>query len=218
MAVDPKEKNEMARLITLMNEGVVFEDSVETEETSYLEGSIPARNDTSMLDPSVAAMKSILEAFNGTQSLDKRLADRSENNRELREALVTEVTDRGTRVGSWEIVINENGKGLKNFDVTNIHTGEPIASQLTVYDAALGIARYLNEGMTINSREIRDILNVEANYDSSRRDAANFKARMETFSRSGNTVRAEIMEARYAESLDKAKSARINLTKISRRR
>ena len=217
MAVDPKEKNEMARLITLMNEGVVFEDNAETEETSYLEGSIPARNDSSMLDPSIAAMKSILEAFNGSQSLDKRLADRSETNRELREALVTEVTDRGTRVGSWEIIINENGEGLKNFDVTNVHTGEPIASNLTVYDAALGIARYLNEGMTINSREIRDILNVEASYDSSRRDAANFKSRMETFSRSGNASRAGIMEARYVESLDKAKSARINLTKISRR-
>ena len=217
MAVDPKEKNEMARLITLMNEGVVFEDNSETEETSYLEGSIPARNDSSMLDPSIAAMKSILEAFNGSQSLDKRLADRSETNRELREALVTEVTDRGTRVGSWEIIINENEEGLKNFDVTNVHTGEPIASNLTVYDAALGIARYLNEGMTINSREIRDILNVEASYDSSRRDAANFKSRMETFSRSGNAARAGIMEARYVESLDKAKSARINLTKISRR-
>lgn len=217
MAVDPKEKNEMARLITLMNEGVVFEDNSETEETSYLEGSIPARNDSSMLDPSIAAMKSILEAFNGSQSLDKRLADRSETNRELREALVTEVTDRGTRVGSWEIIINENEEGLKNFDVTNVHTGEPIASNLTVYDAALGIARYLNEGMTINSREIRDILNVEASYDSSRRDAANFKSRMETFSRSGNATRAGIMEARYVESLDKAKSARINLTKISRR-
>jgi hypothetical protein len=214
MAVDPKEKNEMARLIALMNQGVNFEESHSQPkpETRMIESSIPVSD----LDPSIAAMKSILEAFHGTQSPDRRLADRSDKDRELREALVTEITDRGTRVGSWEIIINEDDQGLKNFDVTNVHTGEPIAVALTVYDAALAITRHLNEGRTINSREIREILNTEASYDSSRQDAAIFRSRMESSQHIGNKTRAAVMEARYVESLEKAKTARVKLSRLSR--
>jgi hypothetical protein len=124
---------------------------------------------------------------------------------------IAELTDRGTRIGSWEIVINEDARGLKSFDVTNIHTGEPIATDLTLYDAAHGIVRSLNDGGTINSRTIRDILNLEAQYSSSRQDAALFRSRMET---STTDSRRAVMEARYTEALEKTKAARRRLTGI----
>jgi hypothetical protein len=219
-AVDPNEINAMAKLIALMNTGVVLEDErvpVVDNRTHISEGKLLAADSTNAgLDPSIAAMKNILMAFNGTQSPAKKLEDRAVTDRVLREALVTEATDRGLRVGSWEIVINEDFQGLKSYDVTNIHTGEPIATALTVYDAALGIARNLNEGQAINSPAIRDILNTEATYDASRQDAALFRTRMEASERMGNGNRASIMEARYIEALDKAKGARVRLSKITK--
>lgn len=216
MVVDANEKNEMARLIALMNQGVVLEDSSAPTmpKTNIIEG----RFDSSG-DPSIEAMKNILRAFNGSSSLstspDKRLTERSNYDRELREALITESTERGTRVGSWEILITEN-HGLKQFDVINVHTGEPIATDLTVYDAALGITRRLNEGQTINSKAIRDILNAEASYDSNRQDAATFRARVNESVRSGNDSRADIMEARFTEAVSKAKLARVKLGKLAK--
>lgn len=216
MAVDPNEKNEMARLIAMMNQNVQFDEYAPAPEaipvTRMIESALPLSD----IDPAVAAMKNILEAFHGTQSPDRRLSERSDRDRELREALVTEVTPRGTRVGSWEIVGNENYQGLKDYDVVNIHTGEPIATALTVYDAALGITRHLNEGLTINSREIREILNTEASYDSNRQDAAIFRSRLEASQHTGNVSRATVMEARYVESLEKAKTARVKLSKLAR--
>jgi hypothetical protein len=214
--VDPSAKDDMKRLIELMNKGVDFEETsapftndMSTPDTIPVVESYSALS----LDPAVADMKRLLEALNGAQAQDpvRRQTDRSTRDRELREALVTETTHRGTRIGSWEIIVNESAQGLKTFDISNIKTGEAIASELTLYDAAHGIARLLNEGVTINSREIREILNTEANYARSRASAALYKTRMkETTSES----RRAIMEDRYMDALEKAKLARITLTKI----
>ena len=214
--VDASAINDMARLIAAMNQGVSLDEKPVAKSSSpVMESAAPS----TMADAGagdVAAMKSILAMFN-TQTPDepvKALNERAEKDRELREALMTESTARGTRVGNWEIITNEDQKGLKSFDIVNVASGDTIAEMLTVYDAALGITRLLNEGLKINSSKIRDILNLEAQYDSSRRDAKLFRERSETCARSGNSQKQAVMEARYVESLEKAKSARKRLSSI----
>jgi len=217
-APNPQEVGEMARLIRMMNEGVTFEDDAvaapQPSTVSIIEGVLD--NSSSSMDPSVAAMKSILEAFNGTSSPADALADRSSMDRELREALITEATDHGTRIGSWEIVVNENQQGLKNFDVTNVHTGEPIATELSLYDAAHGIVRALNEGLMINSSRVRDILAAEAEYDRARTSAAEFRERGRMLESRGENSRAAIMEDRFDVALAQAKDARTRLVKLAK--
>src|SRR3569833_1364407 len=55
----------------------------------------------------VAEMKAILERFHA--AADSVVAD-APLDRILREALATEATDQGARIGSWEIRINQSGQ------------------------------------------------------------------------------------------------------------
>lgn len=137
----------------------------------------------------------------------------SSTNKELREAMVTAKTDNGVRVGSWEITV-EDTNGLKSYTVSNIHTREPIASELTLYDAAKGIASSLNEGMTINTPHIRKILNAEGAYSRARQSAADYRQTMMISESKGNTKRKAIAEDRYNEALRKAKEARLALAEL----
>lgn len=212
-APDPREVDQMKDLIRLMNEGVSFDEPATAPRVPVIEGMIDTS--PSGIDPSVAAMKSILQAFHGTNSPVQQITERSEIDRELREALITEQTARGTRIGSWEIIINEDHRGLKSFDVTNTQTGEPIATDLSLYDAAHGICRALNEGHVINSGRIRDILSAEFDYMRARQNAAEFREKASIYERRGDD-RQPLMEDRFDEALSRAKEARTRIMKLAK--
>ena len=127
--------------------------------------------------------------------------------------MVTETTPNGVRVGSWEIEISESN-GLKFYSVSNIHTGEPIASDLTLYDAAKGIASALNEGMTINTPTVRKLLNAEGAYSRARQNAAEFRQSMQIAENRGDRQKRAIAEDRFNEALARAKEARATLTRL----
>ena len=213
-APDPREVDQMKDLIRLMNEGVTFDEPTTETRAPIIEGVMDLS--PSGVDPSVAAMKSILEAFHSTSNNPvQHMAERSEMDRELREALVTVQTDRGTRIGSWEIIINENERGLKSFDVTNTQTGEPIATDLSLYDAAHGICRALNEGHVINSTRIREILSAEFEYMRARQNAAEFREKASIYERRGDE-RQPLMEDRFDDALARAKAARSRIMKLAK--
>jgi hypothetical protein len=208
---DPKEVSEMARLIRMMNEGIDFDEpEIVNESTTTSEGVIRLAD----MDPSVAAMKNILEIFQNGGGAEP-LVERAQHDRELREALITEQTERGTRIGSWEIISHEDARGLKTFDVTNIHTSEPIATDLTLYDAAHGICRALNEGHVINSHRIRDILASEFDYARARQNAAEFREKAVIYEANNNPRRA-LMEDRFQEALGRAREAREKVSKLAK--
>lgn len=210
---DPKEVSEMSRLIRMMNEGVNFDEPEPTVEyapaTTIKEGSVRLAD----MDPSVAAMKNILEMFQNAGT--EPLIERAERDIELREALVTEITETGTRIGSWEITANEDARGLKTFDIRSVHTGEPIATELTLYDAAHGICRALNEGEVINSSRVRDILTAEFDYARARQNAAEFREKAMMYERK-HDPRQPLMEDRFDEALSRAKNARSRVVKLAR--
>lgn len=189
-------------------------------------------------DPGVQAMKDILGAFyaGGGDQIESyvgtgatppasaddmydpvaALMDRAKIDPELREAMQTFETPTGTRVGSWEIRVNEDARGLKSYDVVSTVTGDSITTELTLYDAAHGIVRLLNEGVGINNAKIRDILNIEAEYARARMKAAEFRDRQRIYESSREFSRAAVMEDRFEDALSKAKTARSRLAKISR--
>jgi hypothetical protein len=144
------------------------------------------------------------------------MVERAKGDRELREAMMTSVNDDGVRIGKYQIVVNENDAGLKSFDITNAKTAEAIATDLTLYEAARGIVRHLNEGLMINSREIREILNTEAIYGRSRQNAAEARERQRVYERRNDPSKANLMEARYSDSLAKAKAAKARLIDLTK--
>lgn len=116
----------------------------------------------------------------------------------LREAALTERTSRGVRIDAWEIVVNEGRS--KTYDVVSVETGAAIAKNLYLYDAALGLVRRLNEGVTINDHRIASLLKLEENFVRNHTDAKVFKERARKALDAGDTRRAAIAEDRQDEA------------------
>ena len=203
--------SDMMRLIQAMNEGVSL-DELPPPPAPTLPQQVE-RMGGSHVDPAVNAMQNILDMFKTSGDPASAMAERSLRDPRLAEAMVTETTDNGVRVGSWEISITE-ANGLKFYSVSNIHTGEPIASDLTLYDAAKGIASALNEGMTINTPTIRKLLNAEGAYSRARQNAAEFRQSMQIAESRGDRQKRAIAEDRFNEALARAKEARATLTRL----
>jgi hypothetical protein len=109
-------------------------------------------------------------------------------------------------MGSWEIKVSEDG-GTKSYDVTNVHTGDAIAHDLTLYESALCLCKLLNFHVGINSAAVREVLDLEDKYARQRQEAALFKLRHKQRTTSGDYPRAAIAEDRYQE----AKTLALNL-------
>ena len=149
---------------------------------------------------SVDDMKAILERMNSaTQSLIMEAESPVStmfDKEALKEALVTERTPLGVRIGKWEIVVNEGHH--KTFDV--VGGGTVIASNLYLYDAALALTKALNKGLPINDSRVQKILQLEERYAKNRNDAVVFRETHTRALKKGDDVRAAIAEDRLDEA------------------
>jgi hypothetical protein len=167
----------------------------------------------------VDAMKNILQSFYGAsgssspkveaarrnmERVSQRLVDESKYDSTLRSAMITEATDDGSRIGEWNIYLKQEGK-RKRYDVINENTGVTIAEDLTLYEAAFGIARSLADGQPITCKIIRAILLAEGEYSQALSDAINFK---HTLSKPLNENRKALLEDRYEIAREKAQFAK----------
>jgi hypothetical protein len=207
MPVSSNDVDQMANLMAIMNGTPAprrqQQDSVNGQP---IEGGIinPKPDDGANVD----AMKRVLENFygvnKGMEKVAMTLIDESQFDGDLRTALVTEETDDGSRIGEWEIYLKEEGK-RKFYDVVNDHTGVTIAADLTLYEAAFGIARSLADGLPITSRVVRDILIAEGDYAQALNDAIIHK---HTLSKKLPETRRMVLEDRYDVAKQKARTAR----------
>lgn len=140
----------------------------------------------------------------------EKLAGAAINNPELAEALDTSVTNNGVNVGKWQIRVRTDesrGKAKKYFDVAHTISKQVIAKNLCIYEAALALVRYLNNGKPINGSEIKNLLNLERNYHSHMIDALTYKVNSLKAEKRKEYDRSFILETRYTES--KAKALRL---------
>ena len=119
-------------------------------------------------------------------------------------------------MGSWEIKVNEEGT-TKYYDVVNIHTQEPIAIDLSLYESALALTKLLNFSVGINSPKIKEVLDLEERYSKLRQDAAIFRVRMKQRTEAKDYTRAAIAEDRYQEARTEALALRESIIAISKR-
>lgn len=161
-------------------------------------------------DPAIAEMKTILERFHS--ATDNVIAEAAYD-RNLREAMITEPTEHGARIGSWEIKVSGDGS-RKLYDVVHAESGEALASDLMLYEAAHGLARILNNGGRINSREAIELLQTEQDYAGSVHDMVLFKHRI---TKNTNSPRLHIFEARYGDAKRRALTARSRVVELSQR-
>ncbi len=157
----------------------------------------------------VSEMKDILARFHGAAG---NIIAEAPMDRPLREALITEETPQGARIGHWEIVVNPVGKKRKVYDVVHAMTHQKLASELLIYEAALGLVRHLNNGGRINSSEVLDLLKSEQEYAGAIHDMRLYKHHL---TKTPNSPRAAIYEDRYGQAKRKAVAARDRVEKLS---
>jgi hypothetical protein len=150
-------------------------------------------------------MKVILERFyRAADGAVGKVNDEAVHDRSLREALVTERTPHGSRVGDWEIQVREEGK-RKYYDVVQTSGAACIASDLMLYEAAYGLVRILNEGGKLNSQEAINLLRYEQNYVSAVNDAVLCKHYLV---KNPRDARTPVFEAKYSAAKQRAVTAR----------
>lgn len=165
-------------------------------------------------------MKAILAMFNTpskavTEQVE-RIRESAIDDRQMRDALITQKTPTGVKMGSWEIKVHED-RGVKTYDVSNVHSGEAIAQDLTLYESAIALTKLLNFHVGINSAQVRNLLDLEDRYARTRQDAVTFRLRMKQRTEAKDHVRAAIAEDRYQETRQAALALREDIIALSRR-
>ncbi|MFA5489114.1 MAG: hypothetical protein WC284_07820 [Candidimonas sp.] len=204
--ISDAEKEQMAHLRSLM-EGVSFDGPV--PETPYDHQTSVVSTNCS--DNDIAEMKMILENLKSvTDSASKTAIVESKIDRTVRDAMATEKTTRGIRYGGkWDIIVEEieNGnKPLKYYSIVHSDTNSVIAKDLILYEVAHYVVRLLNEGKYINHPNIVEMLNKENSFYKYRTDAKDYARKISSLTKSGDSRRVDVYEARYVSAKDKAKS------------
>ena len=212
MAVDPREVAEMARIRRILNGD--FSNEVEEAAKSVVYES--QQNQIGASSDPTTDMKEIMRRLNqGVSNSVERIVENDNTDLKFASALVTEKTDRGVKVGSWEIKMYEEN-GQKTYDVCHVQTEEPIARDLTLYESALTISKLLNAHVSINSHQIRNVLALEDEFAKTRNEAATFKRKMRRMTESNNLFEAHVAEARFNESRTAAVKLRDRIIILSK--
>lgn len=221
MTVSRQEIDQMASFMRALSGGDAGEDSTPATPRSRLSESgytadnqAPSRDAVPTVQRPVGRdtdeMKAILERFHA--AADNTVAQ-SQGDRRLREALVTERTPRGSRIGEWEI--NARTEGRRTFyDVVAPDGSTAIASDLLLYEAAHGLVRILNGGGRINSAEAINLLRAEQQYAAALNEAVLYKHYLATKKRD---ARFPVFETRYGNACRKAVEARDRVYDLAER-
>lgn len=213
--VDPREVEEMARIRRILNGE--YQEQVHEVARNHISQVNESYDlaDINSEDPK-EQMKAILQRFNqGASSSVQRIQEDTATHPAFEAALKTEKTPSGVKVGSWEIKVYED-QGNKTYDVCHVQTSEPIARDLTLYESALAITKLLNKHVSINSAQVREVLELEESYSRARQDAALFKRKARRMNESANHFEAHVADARYQESRAVAIKHRDRLQAINR--
>lgn len=203
MTVTPEERDEMARILMAL--------SGKTAPVAQSSDGTRTRMDESdqVISPGVTqkdvrAMHDVLKKLN---SVSNQVVDGmiSESNKApiVSEALNMERTADGVKIGRYQILIKEDASrvaGKQYYSIYNSLTQDIIASDISLYETALGAVRLLNKGLFANSKEVMNLFEQDAQYTSHRVDAILFKRRM---LKTADEQKRDIYESRYQASLDR---------------
>jgi len=166
----------------------------------------------------VDAMATVMNRLNNVMNqVSGEMIVESSHDPELREALMTQVGEDGVKIGAYKIKINEHDDRIatkKSFSVINQITGETIAHELGLYEAAHGLVKLLNSGNFINSVKVRKLLESESTYTGQKVDAIRYKRSAHRAKNSGDSHRYELFESRRQRAVDLALHAKAEVKDI----
>lgn len=175
-------------------------------------------NSTGVSEQDINKMKKILENLNSaaTGALMEEVENISNDSSPLNYDSIELVAKNSLKYKNYEIIVREvqSLNSLKKvYDIKETETKEIIANDLFLYEAALGIVKFLNRGEPMLSKNIREIINLENTYMRYRQDAAIFKTRL---NENKNPAKRDLYEDRMVEARSKALKIKEKLEEIAK--
>ncbi len=209
MTVTPEDRDAMARLMQLMEGKTVPSPSQPTRAQNR---EVELAGPGAVTQADIHAMADVMSRLNSiSNKIVNDMITESTESPMVAEALKTEKTPTGVKVGRYQIMIKEDQKrlaGKQYYSIYNSITGDTIADDISLYESALAAVRLLNDGKFANSPEIRKIFETDDQYTSHRVDALIYKRKINTTT---DMSKREIFESRYQASLDRCMAAKKNI-------
>lgn len=208
MSVAPEDKDAMKRILELM-EGK--EPSDPTPRSNASSGDVELAGAGQVTRRDIDAMAMVLDKLN---SVTKSVIKESHTDPDLQEAIGTQRTDDGVKVGNYQIMIKEDQKrlaGKQYYSIYHVKSNDIIADDITLYETALTVVKLLNSGRYVNEPVIRRLFEADDRYTAHKSDAIRFKSRARsTFDAS----KRDVYESRYQASIDNAMSYKKAIKKL----
>jgi Zn-dependent metalloprotease len=220
MTVSNQERAAMARLLQIMNGEKPSESHVLKEHTPDHTTPVELAGAGQVTQRDISAMADVLRRLDSVvNAAHEQMITESAQDRGLKEALVTEPMNHGVKIGVYQIqqhVDETRVAGQQYYSVVNRTTGETLAHELSLYEAAHSLVKLLNQGKFFNSACVRELLESESNYTSHRIDAVRYHRMMKRAQVEGDAHKAQLMETRKQASMDRAMQNKTKVRKIYR--
>lgn len=211
MTVSAQERDAMQRLLDVMEGKTPSSPALPANHGS---SDIELAGAGQVTQRDIDAMSQVLAKLN---TVTQQVVYESEQDPQLRSAMVTERNDSGVKVGSYQIMIKEDEKrlaGKQYYSIYHTRTNDIIADDLTLYETALTIVKVLNSGRYVNDPLVRKLFEADDRYTSHRTDAIRFKARMKQAEKRGDDSKMDVYESRYQVAIDNAMTFKKDIKKL----
>ena len=183
-----KDVNMMANLMKVMNgETVKLQEETKSETNPNYVDITPG-----VKRADVDAMAKIMKGFSeATTSVAHKV-----------KKTITESTktEKGVKVGAFSVDKNKEGR----YDILDTRSDSLLFQDIQLYETVCCIANHLNEGKTINSQEIMEIIRINALFERNYTSAIQHKNSYQVAKRATNEGRMDIAQARFSQSKHEA--------------
>lgn len=220
--VSPQDTSAMARLMQIMEGKTPTEPMTSRSQEGgksspqYVEVNGPGVLSRGEIDAMASVMNRLNAAMNQTTG---EMITESARDPELKAALQTQVNESGVKIGAYQIVVNQDDDRLVNkqsFSVVNKLTGETLANELGLYEAAHGLVKLLNAGNFVNSPQVRKLLEAESTYTSQKLDAMRYRRGVRKAQEVGDEHKENLYESRRQHAMDVAMQAKAEVKNINK--
>ena len=194
-----KDVNMMANLMKVMNGETV---KLQEEASSEPNSSQPIDTTPGVKRADVDAMAKIMKGFNeATTSVAYKV-----------KKTITESTktDKGVKVGAFSVEKNNEDR----YNIIDTRSDSILFEDIQLYETVCCIANHLNEGKTINSPEITDIIRINELFERHYIGAIQHKHSYQVAKRANNDGRMDIAQARFSQSKNDAGRAKQKITSL----
>ena len=137
----------------------------------------------------------------------RRLALRAESDNELRDALQTTASANGVRIGRCEITYRVV-HGERVFDIRH---EDDVINGIVFYETARKLVARLNNGMSVQHPEFKQLVQTNAEYARARDGAYQHAEQARRFNEIGDEFRADLAEHKYSRYSARARFLRDRL-------